>query len=231
MANTLRIKRSTGSSAPTSLENAELAFAEGNEILYIGVGTGGAGGSATTINAIGGKGKFIDTDTSRTQNHVLAAPSGGNGSASFRALVAADIPSIAHTKISDFDTGVQTNRLDQLAAPTSAVGFNSQKITGLATPTADGDGATKGYVDSVTQGLDVKDSVKATTTANGTLSSAFANGSTIDGVSLSTNDRILIKNQSTQTENGIYTVNASGAPTRADDLDTGADAAGAFVFV
>ena len=47
---------------------------------------------------------------------------------------------------------------------------------------------------------------------------------------LSTNDRILIKDQSTQTENGIYTVNASGAPTRADDLATGADAAGAFVL-
>ena len=231
MANTLRIKRSTGSSAPTSLENAELAFAEGNAILYIGKGTGGAGGSGTTINAIGGKGKFIDVDTSRTQNHVLAAPSGGNGGASFRALVAGDIPSIPHTKINDFDDGVRTNRLDQLAAPTSAVGFNSQKITGLATPTADGDGATKGYVDSVTQGLDVKDSVKATTTANGTLSSAFANGSTIDGVSLSTNDRILIKNQSTQTENGIYIVNSSGAPTRADDLAAGSDAAGAFVFI
>ena len=71
MANTLRIKRSTGSSAPMSLENAELAFAEGNEILYIGKGTGGAGGSATTINAIGGKGKFIDVDTSRTQTMFL----------------------------------------------------------------------------------------------------------------------------------------------------------------
>ena len=54
MANTVRIKRSTGSSAPTTLANAELAFAEGNEIGYIGIGTGGAGGSATTINkAIG----------------------------------------------------------------------------------------------------------------------------------------------------------------------------------
>ena len=60
MANTVRIKRSTGSSAPTTLANAELAFSEGNEVLYIGKGTGGSGGSATTINAIGGKGKFFD---------------------------------------------------------------------------------------------------------------------------------------------------------------------------
>ena len=48
MANTIRIKRSTGSSAPTSLENAELAYAEGTNILYYGTGTGGAGGSATS---------------------------------------------------------------------------------------------------------------------------------------------------------------------------------------
>ena len=56
MANTLRIKRSTGSSAPTSLANAELAFSEGNETLFIGKGTGGAGGSATSVIKIGGIG-------------------------------------------------------------------------------------------------------------------------------------------------------------------------------
>ena len=103
MANTIRIKRSTGSSAPTTLENAELAFSEGNEVLYIGKGTGGSGGSATTINAIGGKGKFFDTDTTRTTNRVLAGAASGSAAApTFRALVSDDIPSLAHTKISDF---------------------------------------------------------------------------------------------------------------------------------
>ena len=232
MANTIRIKRSTGSSNPTSLENAEIAFREGDEVLVIGKGTGGAGGSATSIEPIGGKGAFFDKATTRTTNHVLAGAASGSAAApTFRALVSDDIPSLAHTKISDFDTGVRTNTLAEMAAPAAAVSLNSQKITNLADPTADADAANKGYVDGVAQGLDVKDSVVATTTANGTLSSAFANGSTIDGVSLSTNDRILIKDQSTQTENGIYKVNASGAPTRVDDLATGADAAGAFVFV
>ena len=232
MANTIRIKRSTGSSNPTSLENAEIAFREGDEVLIIGKGTGGAGGSATSIEPIGGKGAFFDKATTRTANTVLAGPASGSAAApTFRALGSDDIPSLAHTKISDFDTGVQANRLDQMTAPSAAVSLNSQKITNLATPTASTDAASKSYVDGVSQGLDVKDSVVATTTANGTLSSAFANGSTIDGVSLSTNDRILIKDQSTQTENGIYKVNASGAPTRVDDLATGADAAGAFVFV
>ena len=122
MANTLRIKRSTGSSAPTSLANAELAFTEGTETLFIGKGTGGAGGSATSVIKIGGKGGFFDKDTVQNANKVLAGPGSGSDSApTFRALVSDDIPSIAHTKISDFDAGVRTNRLDQLTAPTSAV--------------------------------------------------------------------------------------------------------------
>jgi len=231
MANTIRIKRSTGSSNPTSLENAEIAFREGDEVLVIGKGTGGAGGSATSIEAIGGKGAFFDKATTRAANTVLAGGEVTSAAPSFRSLVVADIPTLTSAKVSDFDTQVRTSRLDQMTAPSAAVSLNSQKITNLATPSADGDAASKSYVDGVSQGLDVKDSVKATTTANGTLASAFANGQTIDGITLATNDRILIKDQSTQTENGIYIVNASGAPTRADDLATGADAAGAFVFV
>ena len=226
MANTIRIKRSTGSSAPASLENAELAFAEGSKKLFIGIGTGGAGGSATTIEAIGGSGSFVDLTTSRTANTVLAAPNGSNGAGTFRALVAADIPSLAHTKISDFDTGVRANRLDQMAAPTGSVSLNSQKITNLADPTGDNDAANKGYVDGVAQGLDVKDSVVAATTANITLSGT----QTIDGVSVSADDRVLVKNQSTGSQNGLYLCKA-GSWVRTDDLAAGADAAGMFTFV
>ena len=230
MANTIRIKRSTGSSAPTTLENAELAFSEGNEVLYIGKGTGGAGGSATTINAIGGKGKFFDTDTVRTTNHVLAgAASGSSAAPTFRALVAADIPSLAHTKISDFDAGVRTNTLNQMAVPTGSVSFNSQNITNLADPVNTQDAATKGFVEATSQGLDVKDSCVAATTGNITISTALNNGDTLDGVSLSTNDRVLVKDQSTASQNGIYVVGSS--PARAADLATGANAAGFFTFV
>jgi hypothetical protein len=226
MANTIRIKRSTGSSAPGSLENAELAFAEGSKKLFIGIGTGGAGGSATTIEAIGGSGSFVDLTTSRTANTVLAAPNGSNGAGTFRALVAADIPSLAHTKISDFDTGVQANRLDQMAAPTGSVSLNSQKITNLADPSADSDAASKSYVDGVAQGLDVKDSVVAATTANITLSGT----QTIDGVSVVADNRVLVKNQSTGSQNGLYLCKA-GSWVRTDDLASGADAAGMFTFV
>ena len=157
MANTIRIKRSTGSSAPGSLENAELAFAEGSKKLFIGIGTGGGGGSATTIEDIGGTGSFFDIATVKNANKVIAGPTTGSDAApTFRALVAADIPSLAHTKISDFDTGVRTNRLDQMAAPTGSVSLNSQTITNVADPVNAQDAATKGFVEATSQGLDVK---------------------------------------------------------------------------
>ena len=229
MANTIRIKRSTGSSAPGSLENAELAFAEGSKKLFVGVGTGGSGGSATTIEPIGGSGSFADLFTSRTQNTFLAAPNGSNGAATFRAMVAADVPSLQHTKISDFDTGVRTNRLDQMAAPTGSVSLNSQTITNVADPVNAQDAATKGFVEATSQGLDVKDSCVAATTGNITISTALNNGDTLDGVTLSTNDRVLVKDQSTASQNGIYIVGSS--PARADDLAAGSDAAGMFTFV
>ena len=79
--------------------------------------------------------------------------------------------------------------------------------------------ATKTYVDGLVQGLSVKDSVRAASAVAGTLASDFDNGSTVGGVTIATNDRILIKNQVDAGENGIYIVNASGAPTRAADAD------------
>jgi len=113
---------------------------------------------------------------------------------------------------------------------TGTVDVSSARITSVATPTGGTDAANKNYVDAQLQGLDVKNSVRVATTANGTLSSAFANGQTVDGVTLATNDRILIKDQSTGSENGIYTVNASGAPTRATDFDADSEVTGGTFF-
>lgn len=80
--------------------------------------------------------------------------------------------------------------------------------------------------------VDWKDSVRAATTVAGTLTTDFENGDIVDGVTLATGDRILIKNQSTGSENGPYTVNASGAPTRATDADTSAEVTGGLaIFV
>lgn len=91
--------------------------------------------------------------------------------------------------------------------------------------------AIKTYVDALYQGIVWKASVRAATTATGTLATAYANGQVIDGVTLVTGDRILIKDQSAGAENGIYVVAASGAPTRATDADTAAEIKQAAVFV
>ena len=91
--------------------------------------------------------------------------------------------------------------------------------------------ATRSYVDASIQGLDVKQSVKVATVANRTLSELEA-GQAVDGYTLVEGDRILIKEQSTASENGIYTVNSSGAPTRAADANVSSEVtAGLFVFV
>ena len=115
--------------------------------------------------------------------------------------------------------------------PTADISFAGFKITSLATPTADTDAANKGYVDSVAQGLDTKASVVAATTTDGTLATAFDNGSVVDGVTLVTGDRILIKNQTDATANGIYVVAASGAPARSADMNDGSEFPSAYVFV
>jgi hypothetical protein len=86
------------------------------------------------------------------------------------------------------------------------------------------------YADALVAGLSFKEAVRAATTANGALASAFQNGAVIDGVTLATGNRILIKDQSTGTENGIYTVNASGAPTRANDANAVGELEGAYTF-
>lgn len=129
--------------------------------------------------------------------------------------------------ISNFDATVRATRLDEFAAPTAPVAIGGQRITGLAEPTASGDATTKSYVDAAAQGLDVKASVRAASTTSITLTGTQS----VDGVSLSNGDRVLVKAQSAAAENGIYVVSA-GAWSRAEDADTDADVTpGLFVFV
>ena len=115
---------------------------------------------------------------------------------------------------------------------TGAIAMGTNKITGLGTPTDGTDAATKAYVDSAAQGIDWKASVRAATTAAVTLATGLEAGDVIDGVTLVAGDRILVKNQATGSENGIYVVQASGAPTRSTDADANAEVTASFaVFV
>ena len=106
----------------------------------------------------------------------------------------------------------------------------------VATPTDAAHAATKGYVDAARQGLDVKQSVRAATTAPVLLASGLEAGDVIDtNVTLVAGNRVLVKDQSTASENGIYVVQASGAAVRATDAngtaDTGTVSGGTFTFV
>ena len=105
----------------------------------------------------------------------------------------------------------------------------------------------KSYVDAVANGLDVKASVKVATTANlaatynngnGTLTASSNGAIAVDGVTLSVNDRVLVKDQTTQTQNGFYKVTATGSGgaafvlTRTPDADAASElTGGAFTFV
>lgn len=196
-----------------------LGFTTGNQTITLSGDVSGSGTTSitTTLSATGVTAGTYTKVTVDVKGRVTVGAT----------LVAADIPTLTASKISDFDTQVRTNRLDQMAAPTASVSLNSQKITNLGTPTLDTDAATKAYVDGARAGLDVKDSVKVATTANITLSAT----QTIDGIAVVAGDRVLVKDQTTGSQNGIYVV-AAGAWSRSTDADTNSEVTpGLFVFV
>jgi hypothetical protein len=151
-------------------------------------------------------------------------------------LRVADVSDTEIGYLNGVTSAIQTQLDNKLALAggtmTGAIAMGTSKITGLGTPTDSADAATKAYVDAVTEGLHIHPSVVAATTANVALSTALENGDTLDGVTLATGNRVLVKNQTTQSENGIYVVAASGQPTRATDFDTASEVdSGDFVFV
>lgn len=151
---------------------------------------------------------------------------------------------IATTKLADGAEFVKRNGSVAATADWNLGGF---KITNLGTPTLPGDAATKAYVDSTAEGLDVKKSVRVATTAalpantrTGNVLTASANGAmpNIDGVVMALNDRVLVKDEATGANNGLYTVTDLGSATtpwkltRATDADTDAKVTpGLFTWV
>lgn len=242
------ISVAVAASVPTSISTGSGAVTPATNSFTIAGGTGINTTGATSIVTVTlantavtpasyGSGSQVATFTVDAQGRLTAA--------------ANSTINITASQVSNFNTAVQTNRLDQMAAPTASVSLNSQKITSLATPTADADAANKGYVDSVAQGIDVKAScivataaaLPTVTYANGTLGfgatlTASAVGIlTVDDIATLLGDRILVKDQATQLQNGIYTVTTAGTAivafvlTRAVDMDQAAEFVSAFTFV
>ena len=113
----------------------------------------------------------------------------------------------------------------------SNVAITGGSITGLGSPSNNSDVAIKSYVDNLVTGLKTRIIVRAASTGNISLSSDLQNGDTLDGVTLATNDKVLIKSQSDNTQNGIYKVVASGTASRDPDFDTVDELAGQMIIV
>ena len=268
MANAIRIKRRAnggGAGAPSSLNNAELAFNEQTAVLYYGTGTGGEGGTATSIIPIGGNGAFVDSTTDQTvagiktfsstvqcsisgnagtattlaTSRTIELTTDATGSASFNGsanatiavtLANSGVTAGTYTKLTVDAKGRATvgatAALSDLSAAAANISLGANKIINLADPTSAQDAATKAYVDGVAQGLDIKASCVVATTANITLSGT----QTIDGVVLAAGNRVVVKDQTTPAENGIYVV-AAGAWARSSDADTWDELVSAFTFL
>jgi len=111
------------------------------------------------------------------------------------------------------------------------VSISGGSVTGLGDPSATSDAATKNYVDQAVAGLRTRVIAEAATTANIDLTADLQNGDTLDGVTLVTGDRVLVKDQTDATENGLYIVVASGTASRDPQFDTIAELSGQMIVV
>ena len=170
----------------------------------VAVADGGTGAS-TAANARTNLGLVIGTD--------VLAPNGSGAS----------LTGITQSQVANLTSDLA------LLAPKASPTFTGT-VT-VPTPTGDTDAANKGYVDNAVQGLSWKQAVRVASTADVTIASGLENGDTIDGVTLATGDRVLLKNQSTGSQNGIYVVVASGAASRATDTNTSAEVDSMTVYV
>jgi hypothetical protein len=132
--------------------------------------------------------------------------------------------------ISDFNTARDLQRLDQHVAPTAAVNLNNQRIIGVGAPSADTDGATKGYVDATAQGLVAKQSCRMASIGPMTVPGVTTSYS-VDGKALASGDRVLLKDQASPAQNGIYTWQNGVGLLRANDFDSYQEIASAYVWI
>jgi len=141
----------------------------------------------------------------------------------------------ASNNLSDIGTAstARTNLgLGTIATQASSnVAVTGGSITGIGSPSSNSDVAIKSYVDDAVAGLRTRIIAECATTANVNLTNGLEAGDTIDGVTLVAGDRVLVKDQSDATENGLYLAVSSGAASRDPEHDTIAELSGGMVVV
>ena len=264
MANTIQIRRGIHASLPV-LAAGELGFS--TDTFQVNIGNGGTNyefvmhqlfGAQTVLAATSDNTPVALTVTEQT---LVGRLTGGNVDAVSMGIADNNILQIDDADVANLDyakftaNGLEGRSYAEVMADLSGqagadFAMNTKKITGVVDPTLDQDAATKAYVDSVASGLDIKASCTLATAA--ALAACTASGSgvgktltgdsaavlTIDSVATVLNDRILVQDQSTGADNGIYDVTTEGTGgvafvlTRSIDADEDAEVtAGMFTFI
>ena len=199
---------SDATSYPTSALNGTIA----NSQLASGIdATKIADGSVTSTEF-----QYINTLSSNAQTQLSGKLTASN-----------DLSDLASASTARSNLGLGTIATQA----SSSVSISGGSITGIGSPSSNTDVAIKSYVDEAVAGLRTRIIAECATTANVNLSNGLEAGDAIDGITLVAGDRVLVKDQSTATENGLYIAVASGTASRDPEYDTIAELSGGLIVV
>ena len=199
---------SDATSYPTSALNGTIA----NSQLASGIdATKIADGSVTSTEF-----QYINTLSSNAQTQLSGKLTASN-----------DLSDLASASTARSNLGLGTIATQA----SSSVSISGGSITGIGSPSNNTDVAIKSYVDEAVAGLRTRIIAECATTANVNLSNGLEAGDAIDGITLVAGDRVLVKDQSTATENGLYIAVASGTASRDPEYDTIAELSGGLIVV
>ena len=224
----LNAKQATITGAATTIDTEDLTASR----ALTSNGSGKVEVSAVTSTELG----YLDGVTSAIQTQLDAKQTSDADLTAIAALAKTDgnlIVGNGSTWVAESGATARTSLgLGTIATQAANnVSVTGGSITGLGEPSANSDASTKSYVDQAVAGLRTRVIAECASTANVVIASALEAGDTIDGVTLVEGDRVLLKDQSTASENGLYLAVGSGAASRDPEHDTIAELSGGMVVV